>query len=511
MAIVALLAASAGPAADGANPLEEKIEKLAAQVAAQQRQIDELRRLLQATVPRPSGIPVVKESPVAPEEGKKTPPAPLRFEIGAASITPFGFMDLTAVYRSRTGGSGIGTNFAGIPFANTIPGQLSEFRFSAQNSRVGMRVDTWVRGARVLGYFETDFLGLSPGNAAVSSNSNSLRMRLYWLDVRKGRYEILGGQSWSLLTPNRQGLSPLPENIFNTYDIDVNYQAGLVWARNPGLRFIYHAAPRLAIGVALESAEQYAGGSAGAGVITLPSALSAAYASQLNRGASTFSVPNQRPDVIVKIAYDGRPANRRLHAELAGISRGFHFHNPVTRRSYTRQGGGGSVNLNLELVKNLVLVTNNYYSSGGGRWIFGQGPDLIIRGDGSPSLVHAASTVSGVEYRPSPNLTLYAYYGGAYFQKNAAIDPATGKRIGYGYADSPDTHNRAIQEPTLGFVNTFWRDPRWGALEFMGQYSYLMRNPWATAPGRPSSAALNMVFLNLRYLLPGMPPRTGDR
>ncbi|MCL4401297.1 MAG: hypothetical protein M1436_01350 [Acidobacteria bacterium] len=521
IAVLLVLSAGLCTAADNVATADD-IAQLKALIAAQQAQINEMRQALEQRKhaaadarPRPTSLgevagttPVVPPAAAVPAQitPLRDTSSPLQLHVGSASITPVGFMDFTTVYRTRTGGSSIGTNFGSTPFANTVPGQLGEFRFSAQNSRVGLRVDAKVHGAYVLGYLESDFLGFSPGNAAVSSNSNSLRMRLYWVDVKKGKYEILGGQSWSLLTPNRVGLSPLPADLFYSQDIDVNYQLGLVWARNPGFRFVYHAAPRITMGLAVEASEQYGGGSAGGGVVTLPSALASAYSSQVNTGGNTFGVPNQRPDVIGKIAFDPRVAGRNMHIEFAGLWSGFQFYNPVTQTRFTKQGGGGSVNLNLELVKNFRLITNNFYSNGGGRYLFGQGPDLIVRGDGSPSLVHAASTVSGFEYQPSGKLLLYAYYGGTYFGRNVAVDPANGKPVGYGYAGSPNSQNRAIQEATFGFTNTFWKDPRYGALQFMGQYSYLTRNPWSVAAGQPLNANNNMVFLNLRYLLPGAAP-----
>ena len=43
---------------------------------------------------------------------------------------------------------------------------------------------------------------------------------------------MLGGQSWSMMTPERKGISPLPGDIFYSQDMDVNYQAGLTWGRN---------------------------------------------------------------------------------------------------------------------------------------------------------------------------------------------------------------------------------------------------------------------------------------
>jgi len=40
---------------------------------------------------------------------------------------------------------------------------LSEFRFSMQNSRIGRRVDAMVKGAHVIGYMESDFWEINPG------------------------------------------------------------------------------------------------------------------------------------------------------------------------------------------------------------------------------------------------------------------------------------------------------------------------------------------------------------
>ena len=449
----------------------------------------------------PKVVPLRRNEQATAAEEK---PSPLSFRIGTAHLTPFGFVDFTAVIRDKNVGSGIGTNFGAVPFNNTVNGNLREFRLSAQNSRLGLRVDAKVRGADLLGYLETDFLGFAPGNVAVTSNSDSQRLRLFWVDVRKKKLEVLAGQSWSLLTPNRTGLSALPGDIFLGHGMDTNYLLGLTWSRNPQFRLIYHASKTVTLGWSLEAAEQYGGGSNGSGAITLPADLASAYGLQLNTGNSAFAVPNPHQDNIVKIAFD--PKSRRMHLEVAGLLRRFAFFNPLTNHHFSATGGGASVNGNIELVKNFRLIANSFYSDGGGRWIFGQGPDLIIRGDGSPSLVRAASTVAGFEYQATPKTLFYGYYGGAYFRKNVTIDPANGQQVGFGYTGSPANHNRAIQEGTLGFTHTFWRDPNYGAMQFMAQYSYLVRHPWYVAPAQPGSANLNMLFLNLRYTLPGAPP-----
>ena len=60
------------------------------------------------------------------------------------------------------------------------------------------------------------------------------------MDVGKGSWEFLAGQSWSLMTPNRRGVSPLPQDVFYSQDMDVNYQLGLTWGRLPGFRGAYH-------------------------------------------------------------------------------------------------------------------------------------------------------------------------------------------------------------------------------------------------------------------------------
>jgi len=453
-------------------------------------------------LPAGSAIPVPSPAPVNQAQGA----GPLSFRIGSAYLTPVGFMDLTYFSRSTNVGSGIGTNFGSIPYNNTAQGNLSETRLSAQNSRIGLRVDARVKDTNILGYLESDFLGFVPVNAEVSSNSNSLRLRLYWVNVRRGKFDILGGQSWSLLTPGRKGISPLPADIFYTQVIDTNYQAGLVWERIPQLRFVYHATPMVAMGLSLENPEQYIGGSAGGGLVTLPTDVATAYATQLNNGNTTLSVPNLHPDIVAKLAFDPKVGERDLHIEVAGLVRSFKLFNPNSRQSFTTTGGGGSVNINFELVKNLRLVSNNFFSDGGGRFIFGQAPDLIVRGDGSPSPVHSASTVSGLEWQASRDTMLYGYYGGVYIKRNIAIDPANGHLVGYGYTGSPGGQNRSIQQGTAGFIQTFWRDAKYGALQFMGQYSYLTRNPWFVATGQPDAARSNIFYLNLRYSLPGSPP-----
>jgi len=213
------------------------------------------------------------------------------------------------------------------------------------------------------------------------------------------------------------------------------------------------------------------------------------------------------PDIIAKLAID---PSRRFHAEIAGAIITDKIANPASVPAYqtdTKVGGGGSVNLGFALTNNVRLVTNNFYSAGGGRYIFGQAPDFVIRSNGNLSLVHSGSTVSGLEITAGKTL-FYGYYGGIYIAKNMALDANGTTKIGYGSISS-DGQNRAIQEITFGSNTTLAKSAKWGALNLMFQYSYLQRNPWYAAVGAPTSAHLSMGFVNFRYTLPGSAPTMG--
>ena len=459
----------------------------------------------------------------APPKGEEQV-SPLQFHIGSATLTPVGFMDFTGVFHNHVAGGNIGTSFGSIPYATSTSGilpyqtNLSEFRLSIQNSRIGFRTDADVRGAHVIGYMEADFLGTPAStNVAVTSNSQLLRARLYWVDLARGSWEVLGGQTWSLLTPGRVGISPLPADVFYTQDMDVNYQAGLFWGRIPELRFVYHLpSEKAAFAVAIDSPDQYAGGSSGGSSIVLPTGLATPYAGELDFGASSggIATPNLAPDVIAKLAVD---PIKRVHFEIGGVERSFKVYYPgvaatktavaIPAATFSKEGGGGFLNLHLEIFKGFRLMTNNFWSDGGGRYIFGQAPDLVANADGSITPLHSSSTVSGFEYT-SKNTLVFAYYGGILIGRDPVFD-TTGKYVGYGYSGSSSSQNRTIQEATFGFNQAIWKHPKYGALNLIGQYSYLTRDPWYVATGQPANASLNELFINLRYTLPGSAPTLG--
>ena len=550
-----LLPAGETPQSDKAREQSNtvEIETLKKQLAEQQKQIEELRLIVlgqkkqidtvvskdavaavapssnqvASTVPYipstvlakaspmpltiPAQTPAAKPAAAAPSnpcEATGEAKSPAFIHIGDTCLVPVGFMDFTAVWRNKNAASGIGTNYSSIPFENVTAGKLSEFRFSPQNSRLGFRFDGNWKGAHFIGYNEFDFVGTPSGtNAGVTNGAFIPRLRLFWVDVRKDKMEVLAGQSWSMLTPNRKGISALPADLFISQVTDVNYMAGLTWTRQPGIRFLYHAMKdTVTFGLSLEQPNQYIGGSAGtaANAVTLPaaSALSGLGGSQVDNSSNVLNTPNVHPDFIAKLAFD---PSAKFHFEVGGIERTFKIYNSATNTYSTKAGGGVLISANGEVAKGLRLVTTNFWSDGGGRYLFGTAPDFIVRADGTISPIHAGGTVDGFEYTYK-NTLLYGYYGAYYIDKNTALDANGTTKIGYGFANSPNTNNRAIQEISFGVNQTIWRNPRYGAINFMGQYEYLTRSPWAVLAGQPTNAHDNTLYFNLRYTLPGGMP-----
>ena len=545
------------------NALEVRIRELetnlaseTARVKAQDEELDRLRRAVTSlkddlaamrVSTGPSGrVPHGDENAPRPEvsagqtSSANTAP-PLSIRLGNALFTPFGFVDLTGIYRSKNVGSGSGTAFGAIPLSPlAIPNQteadsnaglaaiggLPETLVSAQNSRFGLRVDSLYRGTNILGYIETDFVGSSPSDSVITRNSNPLNVRLFFVDLRRSKFEVLAGQSWSLITPNRLGVSALTADIFYTVNLDTNYQVGLIWSRSPQVRFVYHPTSKWAAGVSFENPDQYIGK-----LVTLPPGLGtygsevdttgAGFAQSLSSSSSSNGqVPNLIPDIVAKVARDGE----RYHLELGGLLRHFAVVNPTNIQHFGVTGGGISMNGQFQLWRNFALITNTFVSEGGGRFISGLFPDLVARPDGSLSLVKAYSTLSGFEYRVGESSVVSGYYGLAYGQKNTRICPPTescysttfggydkpvnGYDWGFGSLDQT-YENRVVSEATLGFNHTFWQDPRYGALQFNSQFSYVQRSAWNVAlptdyiaPGLFRREHVYMMFLNLRYLLP---------
>jgi len=467
-------------------------------------------------------------APSATQDSQAKPPInvvgidhPLSIKIGGAEFTPGGFVDLTGIFRSADVGSGLGTNFTILPYNNTLPlGQLSEFRFTGQGSRLSLKVDANpTHSTAVTGYIESDFNGFEPANSNISTKSDSFRLRLAFLQLKHGKWELVTGQTWSFLTPTRNGLSPAPENIFTALRLDTSYLAGLIYDRQPGIRLVYHATDWWSFGAALENPQQFVPSA----VVFPTDGSTNFFSTQFDNGSSSTSaassavnptVPNLHPDIIAKTAFDWRISGKLFHVDAGGVARSFKVYNNLATpaASNTITGGGGGVNFNFEVLKGFHLIGNSFYGDGVGRYIGGLGPDVIVKPDGSLSAIHAGSGVAGFEWQTTPKLILDGYYSGAYFWRNYDVTtkalgtacgvPATSYCVGFGFPGSANTNNRDYQEASVGFIPTIWSSPNYGKLQFISQFSYVVRTPWYVPTGSPKNAHAFITYVNLRYIIP---------
>jgi hypothetical protein len=468
---------------------------------------------LRLRTPRP--VISVAEGSTAGLQTKAAPmgdaPANLFFRIGNAVFTPSGWVDFTGYFRSTDVGSGLGTNFQSIPFNSTAQGGLSEVRLSAQSSRFAIRVDENVARTHAYGYLEADFNGYLPGNASVSTNSNTLRMRVFYLNLARGKWEILGGQAWSLLTPTRKALSPFLADLFNTFHLETSYQAGLVYARRTQLRFVYHPTESWTAGISIENPEQFS-----SSVVAFPELFSTATADiNSSSGGGGTSTPNLHPDVIAKTTFDRSIHGLYWHMGLAGLLTPTRIVTPasITKADPahdSREGGAVAGNAFLEIFKGLHLLALGYWSDGGGRYIGGLGPRFVVLQKGSTTasfsaaLIHSGSGIGGFEWAIDKRTTFSTYFSSVYFQRRYGFDPDinTPSYSGYGFPGSANTNNRTIQEASLATIATLWQKPECGALQVITQSSYARRAPWYVAAGQPKDAHTFMEFMNLRYVLP---------
>lgn len=445
----------------------------------------------------PQQVQVEEELQRGPEIADVTPTTPA-LQLGPAKIRLIGYPALTGVWRSNNNGGNVATNFNNIPFDNTVPGTTSEFRLSPQNTRLALRVDADLKSSQVAGYFEMDFVGAPVGGNLVTQSGYPFRIRQAWLDWKKGKWEITGGQLWSLMTPNKEDILPWPGDIAAPQVIDLNFVAGFVVGRYPQFRLVYRPSEKMAFGFSVENPEQQVSNS-----VVFPSALSSTLATQYNTGTSGLNVPNMTPDFVLKGSFDNKIAGSRvIHFDVGTVMRTFRsWDGTVASGKDYAFGWGVGANFNVELKRGVRWVLDGFASDGAGRYIGGLAPDVIVRADGSISPIHSYSWVSGFEFAPNKATGLYFYYSGLYAQKNSALNSDGTCCVGFGFPGAGTAADRLIEEATGGYSRVLWKYENLGSVQWGLQYAHVWVYPWVSGGG-PHSANTDMVFSQLRYNLP---------
>ena len=142
---------------------------------------------------------------------------PVLVHLGSLTLKPSAFLELIGMSRSATTADSVSTHFGNIPLEDT-PG---ESLGSPRHSRLMLKGDVPAGPFHFSAYLESDFLNFTPGQSPY-------RWRHYWGQAQIGNWEILGGQTWSLLRSNRVGTGM---DAMNTDVIDPAYHVGLIGSR----------------------------------------------------------------------------------------------------------------------------------------------------------------------------------------------------------------------------------------------------------------------------------------
>jgi hypothetical protein len=231
------------------------------------------------------------------------------------------------------------------------------------------------------------------------------------------------------------------------------------------------------------------------------------------------------------MAWDTDSNGKHFHFELGGLVTTVKTTavpiGGTTFQGHTSIGGGIDAAFNFELFKGFRVLANGMWGDGVGRYLIGLAPQTVVRPIATGpatftidnSLVHSGSALVGIEATVKKT-QLGFYYGGMYAQRNAfhdvtnpanlaapvACEPGDAVTLkpcaGFGGVNSPNSANRAIQEASFDWTQTFWRNPQYGAVFLVTQTSYLTRSPWVVFAGAPKNAHLVMNFVSLRYALP---------
>ena len=418
-------------------------------------------------------------------------------DMGPAQLRIGGYLGVTGIYRSTNSGGGPGTSFGTIPYEDTLQGNVSEARLSAQSSRISIRVDAPFPEARfrkLAGYFEMDFNGSAPGNVAVTGSSAGFRLRQAFAEVQYGESVLLAvGQAFSLMTPSKQQLSVWPSDYELSQAVDTNYLAGLVWGRVPQVRVTWRPTPMFSWAVSVENPEQQIGG----GLVALPACCSGDIGEQYNTGTEGLAVPNLMPDIVSRAAYNPTPW---LHLDAGGVLRVFRHSVAPYDSAAKAVGGGVSINVHANPTRTTRLVGQLASGHGLGRYVGGLAPDAAFRPDGTIAPIPTTSWVAGIEQAVTPRVSAAGYYSGVSTDATYFTD-TTGGFIGFGFPGASTAATRRIVEATGTLSYLAVRTENRGSAQVNLQTSWMRREPWAVGAG-PRSADAWLVFVQIRYNLP---------
>ena len=521
----------------GATDARGKVDQVASQAAQQQQTISELRSDVTDLKQNATSVSSSLQETQKTVQSSLDNPLALRFK--GITITPGGFLAGEFVDRSRALAADVNTPFNSITMPGASQSNMSEFFGSGRQSRISMLAEGRLKGAKLSGYVEADFLSAGVSSNNNQSNSYSLRQRQAWGQAAlDSGWSFTGGQMWSLVTETRHGVDNRTEALPMT--IDAAYTVGFSWARQYGFRVAKNFANKAWFAVSVENSEATLGthnnaanflvGSAGAGggvyngaITTCTSSLNAAGTSVTTTcsPAANYSF-NPSPDVIAKLAFEPGFG----HYEVFGIYSRFRDRTfpcaeaslafpcgtitaPSTLGAINSSTNGGGLGANARWSfanKHVDFGLHALEGRGIGRYGSGGLADASIHANGTFDLIRNYQGLATLEWH-GPKLDVYFNAGAEYDSRAWEFDPISGKPVGYG---SPDFSNAGCSTETLpqngagflpGGLSSCTADTRFlvegtagfwfklydgsrekvnrGRLQWGPQYSYVDRQAWS--------------------------------
>ncbi len=536
----------AATAADGTNvaPAQGNSQQIAALGSAPARALPSSPDNVQKDN---AAAPVIGQE--AQQTFNKQMEGPVTLHFRGINITPGGYSEAAFVRRSRALGADLPTPFNSVTMPGASQSQLSEFFGSGRQSKISTFVSGRVGNADLSSYVSADFLSAGVTSTSTQTNSYTLRLRQAWGQVKfDNGWSFLGGQIWSLLTENGQGISP-DDDLGRTNDarpktIDPSYNVGFVFARQYGIRVTKSFGDKISIAFAVENPQATLTSHGNAGNYLLGSD----GAGNSYNTTATYSF-NPSPDLMAKVAFDPGFGHYEIFgvvdhfrdrvfpcAEVAatascgGLAAG--VTSALDAFNASKTGGGVGASARWALPGHFVFGVKGFGGSGIGRYGPAGISDASIYADGTVHLIKNLMGLSTLEWSHK-KLTLVAYAGVEYGSRSADYDAIAGKAVGYGspafsnFGCSAETtpnntngsagfdpgtlanctaDSRVVIEGTAGFWYRFYSGPR-GRFQFGTQYSYVTRQTWSgkgfsTGVDVSPSGIDNMIFTSFRYYLP---------
>ena len=474
---------------------QEQLQLLKEELAKRDRQIDEAREAAAAANSRAAEASVKASAAVSASEARALPAAaavsaaaisnnadaigvgqqtadskdakskpaedgPSSIKFKGITLTPGGFIAAETVFRTRATSADINTPFTGIPFNGNSLSRVSEFNFTARQSRATLLAEGNIGSAKLTGYYEGDFLGAGTTSNNRQSNSYVFRQRQLFAQVAfTNGLSLTGGQMWSLATENKKGIQNRQEAL--PMQIDPQYIVGFTWQRAYGFRVVQSLFDnKLAVGFSVEGPQTTLGGR---GFSTFTNATAqttqnffinapGAGGGLYNAFDATGYTTNKTPDFIFKLAADPGWG----HYELFGIVSTFRSRvypcalvSPAASTATTilvgpalscseaptatapssagafndtRVGGGGGASATLPIIaKKLDVGLKAVSGDGIGRFGSAQLADVTARPDGTLAPIRTGHALGKIEWHPTPKWDLYAYVGDEYAARTSYV------------------------------------------------------------------------------------------